>query len=127
MFASVAPQASCRLGGGGAFIVCQAMRPDGLAHVETLPTASVPAELVRHAAMRLGKATHPPESIGEWERWASAWHLMQTHGDGAVARAEQQIASLEADGSSSGAEVFRDLRRRVAVLQASPKAWAGRA
>ena len=127
LFSSLAPQASCRLSRDGQVIICEAPRPDGTMHVERLRVDRLPADVVRHAAMRLGVATHPPGSIGEWERWASAWHLLQTHGAGAIAHAEERIASLDADASAAGAEVWRDLRRRVAVLQAKPEAWAGQA
>lgn len=125
VFWTLAPQAMCRLSQDGPEIVCQAHRIDGEVHTENLQVEPLHAEIVRHAAMRLGKATHPPESIGEWERWASAWHLIQVYGAGAVDYAAEQVASLEADGSLSGAEVWRDVRGRVAVLQAEPKAWAG--
>jgi len=106
---------------------CRAARPDGAPHVETLPVDYLPAENVRHAAMQLGKATHSPESVGEWERWASAWHVIQVYGDGALAHVEQRIAQLREDGSAAGVEVFGALRERVAVLQADPSAWPGHA
>ena len=125
LFSALAPQASCRLSRDGRKIICAAQRVDGEMHVEELSTELLPTENVRHAAMRLGKATHPPESIGEWERWASAWHLIEDHGTDAIARADDQIRMLDAEGSASGAEVYRDLRRGVAVLQAKPEAWAG--
>ena len=127
LFSTLAPQASCRLSGDGREIVCQAKRIDGETHRETLATDLLPAESVRHAAMRLGKATHLPERIGDWERWASAWHLIQTHGEGAISRADDQIRMLRADGSPSGVTIWEDVRRRVAVLQAEPDVWAGRA
>jgi hypothetical protein len=125
IFADLAPQASCTLSADRRSIICRADRPDGALHVEKLPTNYLPAETVRHAAMQLGKATHPAESIGEWERWAGAWHLIQVHGRAAVDHAAEQATSLEAEGSLSGAELWRDLGRRVAVLQAKPAAWAG--
>lgn len=127
LFSTLAPQASCRLSRDGQTITCEARAINGETHVEVLSADLLPAECVRHAAMRLGKATHPPESIGEWERWASAWHLLQTHGTGAIARADDQIRMLRTDGSPSGVAVWEDVRRRVAVLQAKPEAWAGRA
>lgn len=127
LFAALAPQASCQLTCDGRRIICVAQRIDGEMHIEQLSTELLPAESVRHAAMRLAKATHSPESIGEWERWASAWHLIQNHGAGALARADDQIRMLEAEGSASGTELYRDLRRRIALLQAKPEAWAGQA
>ena len=71
-------------------------------HIETLTVALLPAEGVRHAAMRLCTATHPRDNIGEWERWASAWHMIQTFRDGAISRADEQIAMLRTDGSLPG-------------------------
>lgn len=127
IFADLAPQAVCRWSLDGREIVCQARRPDGTLHTETLPIEHVPAEVVWHAAMRLGQAMHPPESICEWERWAGAWHMIQVQGSSAITRVEERIARLEEDGAAAGVEVFQDLRRRVAVLQAKPSAWAGRA
>lgn len=127
LFSTLAPQASCRLARDGQTITCEARAIDGEMHVEVLPVDVLPAESVRHAAMRLGKATHPPESVGEWERWASAWLWVQTHGADAIARADERIAALRADGEPSGVEVWEDIRRRIAVLQAKPEAWAGRA
>lgn len=127
LFGDVAPRASCTLSENGHLINCYAKRPDSTLHVETLDTAYLPAEIVRHAAMRLGKATHPPESIDDWERWASAWHVVQVHGDGAIAHVEDRIAQLEEDEAAAGVVVFRDLRQRVAVLQSKPEAWGGRA
>ena len=96
-------------------------------HVETLPAELLPTESARCAAMRLGKATHPPESINEWERWACAWHLVEKHGVSAIEHADDQIRRLRAEGSLSGVEVLEDLRWRVAVLQATPEAWPGQA
>lgn len=125
--AVLAPQAACRLSPNSPEIVCEAQRIDGELHVERLPVDLLPAEVVRHAAMRLGKATHPPESIGEWERWASAWHVIQNYGDGALAYVDNRILQLEADGSTAGVEVFQALRERVVVLQAEPSAWPGQA
>lgn len=122
VLADIAPQATCRLSRNGREIVCQAQRPDGTPHIETLSLEHLAAELAWHAALRLGKATHPPESIREWERWACAWYMVQSHGNGAIARVEEQIAQMEEDGSAAGVEVFQDLRRRVAVLQAKPSA-----
>lgn len=127
LFSALAPQASCQLTRDRRKIICVAQRIDGEMHIEQLSTELLPAESVRQAAMQLGKATHPPENIGEWERWASAWHLIQNHGAGAITRADDQIRMLEAEGSASGSELYRDLRRRVAVLQAKPEAWAGQA
>lgn len=77
--------------------------------------------------MRLGKATHPPESVGEWERWASAWHLISNYREGAIERADEQIAALQAGRYLSGAEIWIDLRCRVLVLQAKSEAWPGEA
>lgn len=127
LFSTLVPQAACHLSRDGASIVCQAQRIDGETHVEMLAVALMPAESVRHAAMRLGKATRPPERIGEWERWASAWHMIQIYGAGAVGHANQQIHQLTTEGSLSGLAVYEDVRRRVAVLQAKPEAWAGQA
>lgn len=127
LFGDVAPQASCTLSDDGCLVTCQAKCPDGDLHVEALRTAYLPTEIVRHAAMRLGKATHPPESIGDWERWASAWHVLQVHGDGAIAHVENRIGQLEEDGAAAGVVVFRELRQRIAVLEAKPEAWGGRA
>lgn len=127
LVSTLAPRAHCQVSRDGREITCEARRIDGEMHVETLSTELLPAESVRHAAMRLGKATHPPERIGEWERWASAWHLLQTHGADAIDHADDQISMLRVDGSPSGVAVWEDVRRRVAVLQAKPEAWAGRA
>ena len=127
VFADLAPQATCRLSRDGRGIVCQARCPDGTLHTETLSLEHLAAELAWHAAMRLGKATHPPESIGEWESWACAWHMIQVHATSAIAHVDDRIVQLEEDGSAAGVEVFQDLRRRVAVPQAKPSAWAGRA
>lgn len=124
---TIVEHASCRLSDDQTRILCQARRIDGELQVEELSTALLPSECVRHAAMRLGKATHPPERISDWERWASAWHAIQTHGAGALSYAERQIEMLDADGALSGVVVWEDIRRRIAVLQAEPEAWAGRA
>ena len=126
VFADLTPQAVCQLNHDRTMIVCTALRRDGDMHVEKLATNYVPAEVVRHAAMRLGKATHPAESIGEWERWASAWHVIKCFGDGAIAHVDERIGQLEEDGSAEGVQLFRDLRNRVLMLQAKPEAWAGR-
>lgn len=127
LFSALAPQACCQLTRDGREIICAAQRVDGEMHVEQLSTGLLSAESVRHAAMRLAKATHPPDRISGWERWASAWHLIQNHGADAIARADDQIRMLDAEGSASGAELYRDLRRRVTVLLAEPGAWAGQA
>lgn len=97
--------------------------------VETLPIVGgiLSAECTRHAAMRIGKGAHPAESSGEWERWASAWHVVQNYGDGALAYVDNRIGQLEEDGSTAGVEVFQALRERVVVLQAEPDAWPGQA
>ena len=127
VFADLAPQASCQLSVDGKLILCRAARPDGTPHVKTLKVDYLPTEIVRHAAMQLAKATHSPDSIGEWERWASAWHVIQVHGHGALAHVDERIAQLTDDGSAAGAELFRALRERVAVLQANAGSWPGQA
>lgn len=127
LVSTLVPHVSCRLSNDETRILCEATAPDGELHVEELPAALLPAECVRHAAMRLGKCTHPADRISDWERWASAWHVIQNHGAHALAYAEERIASLEAEGARSGASLWKDVRHRIAVLQASPSAWAGRA
>lgn len=129
LFAVLVPQASCSLSLDRSEIVCQARGRRGEMHVETLPVIGgiLSAESTRHAAMRIGKGAHPAESIGEWERWASAWHVIQNYGDGALAYVDNRIGQLEEDGSTAGVEVFQALRQRVVVLQAEPDAWPGQA
>lgn len=127
IMAALAPQAACHLENDGSLIVCEAERINGVLHVEELAVELLPAELARHAAMRLGKATHRPESIGDWERWASAWHLLQSRGAEALTFANERIEKLRAEGALSGVVVWQDIRQRIAALQADPDAWPGKA
>jgi hypothetical protein len=118
--------ADCILCEGGSEIRIRADRFDGVRHEEVLQIEYLPVEIVRHAIIRLGKATRSPNVISDWERWATAWHLLKVHGEGAIEFAEQQIHRLREDGAPSGVLVWEDVRRRIAVLRANPEAWAGR-
>ena len=123
LFSTLVPQATCRLSRDGMKIVCQAARLDGELHVETMSVELLPTEIVRHAAMRLGKATLPRERLDNWQRWCSAWHVLQAHGPRALGHLDEQIRMLEADGEHEGAAHEQDLRRRISALLATPEAW----
>ena len=119
--------AGCFLSDDGVEIVIRAQRFDGAWFEERLSLELLPVEIVRHAVMRLGKRTRSPEVVSDWERWASAWQLIKFHGDRAIEHATSQVELLRQEGEVGGALLWQDIGRRIAVLQANPDAWAGRA
>lgn len=119
--------AGCTLSDDEGEIVIRALRFDGVWFEERLNVELLPVEIVRHAVMRLGKRTRSPEVVSDWERWASAWQLIKTHGDRALEHAARQCDLLREDGEVGGAMLWQDIGRRIATLWANPDAWAGRA
>jgi hypothetical protein len=52
---------------------------------------------------------------------ASAWHAIRCHGEGAIGRAEAQVARSEQQGSRSGVIVFRECSVGLRCCRRSPR------
>ena len=61
-------------------------------------------------------------SLTDWELWACANHVHMTHGDGAQAYIEDQIAVLEARDDEAGMSTWQEIGRRIVFLAAGEQA-----
>ncbi len=54
--------------------------------------------------------------LSEWELWACANRVLQSHGENASLHAAEQIEALAQAGDTNGVRVRRAIARRIAQL-----------
>ena len=60
--------------------------------------------------------------LSDWELWACANHVLQTHGDKAPLHVAEQIGALALKGDDDGIRTWQEIARRIAELEAGAKA-----
>ncbi len=57
--------------------------------------------------------------LSEWELWACANRVLQTHGDDAALYAAEQIGALVLEGDAEGVRTWQAIAARIAQLSAT--------
>ena len=54
--------------------------------------------------------------LSDWELWACANHVLQTHGDKAPLYVAEQIGALALDGNDAGIRTWQAIAERIVQL-----------
>ena len=57
--------------------------------------------------------------LSEWELWACANRVLQSHGEGAPLHAAEQIGALVLEGDVEGVRTWQAIASRIAQLSAT--------
>jgi len=57
--------------------------------------------------------------LSEWELWACANQVLQSHGEGAALHAAEQIGALVLEGDAEGVRTWQAIDSRIAQLSAT--------
>jgi hypothetical protein len=57
--------------------------------------------------------------LSDWELWACANHVLQTHGDQAAVHVAEQIGALALAGDTAGVRTWQAIAGRIAQLTAN--------
>ena len=57
--------------------------------------------------------------LGEWELWACAKRVLQTHGENAALHAAEQIGALALKGDADGIRTWQAIAARIVQLRAT--------
>ena len=57
--------------------------------------------------------------LSEWELWACANRVLQSHGEGAALHAAEQIGALVLEGDAAGVRTWQAIAERIAQLAAT--------
>lgn len=57
--------------------------------------------------------------LSDWELWACANHVLQTHGDKAPLYVAEQIGALALDGNNAGIRTWQAIAERIVQLSSN--------
>ena len=57
--------------------------------------------------------------LSEWELWACAHHVLQTHGDNATLYVAEQIGALALAGEEAGIRTWQAIAERIVQLSSN--------
>jgi hypothetical protein len=57
--------------------------------------------------------------LSEWELWACANRVLQTHGENAARHAAEQVGALVLEGDAEGVRTWQAIAARIAQLRAT--------
>ena len=57
--------------------------------------------------------------LSDWELWACANHVLQTHGDKAPLYVAEQIGALALDGNDAGIRTWQAIAERIVQLSSN--------